>query len=40
MQKNITLKTYLIHAWCVRPFISYVDEVGAATPDSRKLLKR
>ncbi len=25
--------TYLIHAWCVRPFIASVDEVEAATPE-------
>jgi hypothetical protein len=24
---------YLIHAWCVRPFISYLDPVEAATPE-------
>ena len=26
-------KTYLIHAWCVRPFISYLDPVAAGTPE-------
>jgi hypothetical protein len=25
--------TYLIQAWCVRPFISYLDPVEAATPE-------
>jgi hypothetical protein len=26
-------KTYLIHAWCVRPFIACLDPVEAATPE-------
>lgn len=26
-------KTYLIHAWCIRPFITLLDPVEAATPE-------
>src|SRR5690348_7200412 len=32
-QKGLPMaNTYLIHAWCDRPFITYLDEVEAATP--------
>jgi hypothetical protein len=32
--------TYLIHAWCVRPFIAYLDEVEAATPEEAIAIAR
>jgi hypothetical protein len=31
---------YLIHAWCVRPFIAYLDPVEAATPEEAIALAR
>jgi hypothetical protein len=33
-------KTFTIHAWCVRPFISYLDEVEAETPEQAIALTR
>lgn len=33
-------KTYLINAWCVRPFIAYLDEVEAATPEETIAIAR
>jgi hypothetical protein len=33
-------KTYLIHAWCVRPFIAYLDPVEAATPEEAIAIAR
>jgi hypothetical protein len=32
--------TYLIHAWCVRPFIAYLDEIEAATPEEAIAIAR
>jgi len=32
--------TYLIHAWCVRPFIAYLDPVEAATPEEAIAIAR
>ena len=32
--------TYLIHAWCVRPFIAYLDPVEAETPEKAIALAR
>ena len=32
--------TYLIHAWCVRPFIAYVDPVEADTPEEAIAIAR
>ncbi len=33
-------KTYLIHAWCVRPFIACLDEVEADTPEQAIAIAR
>jgi hypothetical protein len=33
-------KTYLIHAWCMRPFIAYLDPVEAATPEEAIAIAR
>ena len=33
-------KTYLIHAWCVRPFIAYLNPVEAATPEEAIAIAR
>ena len=32
--------TYLIHAWCMRPFIAYLDPVEAATPEEAIAIAR
>ncbi len=32
--------TYLIHAWCIRPFIAYLDSVQAATPEEAIAIAR
>ena len=32
--------TYLIHAWCVPPFISYLDSVEAETPEDAIAIAR
>lgn len=32
--------TYLIHAWCIRPFITYLDPVEAETPQEAIALAR
>ena len=32
--------TYLIHAWCVRPFITFLDPVEAATPEEAIIIAR
>ena len=32
--------SYLIHAWCVRPFISYLDPVEASTPEEAIAIAR
>jgi hypothetical protein len=33
-------KTYLIQAWCIRPFISYLDPVEADSPEQAIALAR
>ena len=33
-------KTYLIHAWCSRPFITYLDPVEADSPDQAIAIAR
>lgn len=33
-------KTYLIHAWCLRPFIAYLDPVEADSPEEAIALAR
>jgi hypothetical protein len=33
-------KSYLIHAWCIRPFISYLDPVEAETPEGAIAIAR
>ena len=33
-------KTYQIHAWCVRPFITYLDPVEADTPEEAIAIAR
>jgi len=33
-------KTFTVHAWCVRPFITYLDEVEAETPEEAIALAR
>ena len=37
---NLMTKTYLIHAWCLRPFIAYIDPVEAATPEEAIAIAR
>jgi hypothetical protein len=32
--------TYLIHAWCMRPFIAYLDPVEAGTPEEAIAIAR
>lgn len=32
--------TYLIHAWCVRPFLTFLDPVEAATPEEAIAIAR
>lgn len=32
--------SYLIHAWCVRPFIAYLDPVEASTPEEAIAIAR
>ncbi len=34
------MNTYLIQAWCVRPFITYLDEVEAETPEQAIAIAR
>jgi len=33
-------KSYLIHAWCIRPFIAYLDPVEAGTPEEAIAIAR
>jgi hypothetical protein len=33
-------KTYLVHAWCDRPFITYLDQIEAATPEEAIAIAR
>jgi hypothetical protein len=33
-------KSYLIHAWCIRPFITYLDPVEATSPEEAIAIAR